>query len=297
MTTRPAGRSRLGRGLGSLISSATAQTDAADNGFFLCPIELIDPMSGQPRRHFNLEKLRELAGSIAESGVIQPLVVREAEGGRYTIVAGERRLRAAKMARLTEIPVVVREIADEEAFALALVENIQREDLNPIEEALAFHRLTEEFGYTQDEVARQVGKSRSAVANSVRLLKLNRIVQDLVADGMVSAGHARAVLSVPDDHQAALAERIVTEGLSVRQAEELARAFRDAAERETDPTPPPSPTRAGLTPQLKQVQRQLMEHFGARVVIQRKTSGAGSIELHFADDAGLQALLDTVFED
>ncbi len=295
MSTRKSSSSRLGRGLGSLIPTAPTPT-AADAQYFYCDVERIDAMPGQPRRRFDQERLEELSTSIKESGLIQPLVVRESGEGRYELIAGERRLRASKLAGLKELPVVVREVTDSSAFALALIENIQREDLNPIEEALAYARLVEEHGFTQEDLATRVGKSRPAVANSLRLLKLSPLVRDLVSDGLLSAGHARAVLSVDDEYQAPLAERIITEGLSVRQAEELARAFKKLGPGETrDGEAPVTPRAVVLTPQLKAVQRQLMERLGAKVVLSKKASGAGSIEVHFADDDGLQSILDQIF--
>ncbi|MFT6395571.1 MAG: ParB family chromosome partitioning protein [Bradymonadia bacterium] len=250
-------------------------------------------MDGQPRRHFDTERLNELAQSLRETGIIQPLVVRRNdEGDGYTLIAGERRWRASQLAGLTHVPVVVREVTDRDAFALALIENIQREDLNPIEEALAFSRLIEEHEFRQEDLAQRVGKSRSGIANALRLLKLSPVVRDLVADGILSAGHARAVLSVEEDLQPLLAERIVTEQLSVRQAEDLARQMKNGASAEKPAADSP---KSELSPQLKSVQRKLMEHFGSRVVLNRKPNGAGSLEVHYADDAGLQALLDVIY--
>ena len=295
MATRQ-GRNRLGRGLGSLISSAPAQVDVGeDAAFFECAIDDISPMEGQPRRYFDDDRLEELAQSLRESGVIQPLVVRRSEVEGYTLIAGERRWRASKLAGLTHVPVVVRDIADRDAFALALIENIQREDLNAIEEALAFERLINEHGFRQEDLAQRVGKSRSGIANALRLLKLSPVVRELVADGFLSAGHARAVLSVDPEHQPLLAERIVTEELSVRRAEDLARQMKSVESATTaSATTRPS---SELTPQLKAVQRRLMEHFGAKVIISRKRGGAGTVELHYANDDGLQALLDQIYED
>ncbi len=292
MATRQ-GRNRLGRGLGSLISTTPAAPEQTeDAAFFECAVGDISPMDGQPRRHFDSERLEELAQSLKETGVIQPLVVRRNDDDGYTLIAGERRWRASQLAGLTHVPVVVREVADRDAFALALIENIQREDLNPIEEALAFARLIDEHEFRQEDLAQRVGKSRSGIANALRLLKLSPVVRDLVADGILSAGHARAVLSVDADLQPLLAERIVTEELSVRQAEDLARQMKNGAAPEKKEA---EPKRSELSPQLKSVQRKLMEHFGSKVVLNRKPNGAGSLELHYADDEGLQALLDVIY--
>jgi ParB family chromosome partitioning protein len=243
-------RRGLGRGLSALIPAAgkedpppspaattevgsPAAAAAAEGRVFEVALDLVVPMREQPRSEFDADALEELARSISESGVLQPLLVRPIEDGRFGLIAGERRLRASRLAGKATVPVLVRDASELQAFELALVENIQREDLNPIEEAEAFRRLMDEFGLTQDDAARRVGKSRSTVANATRLLKLGRPIQDLIRSGGLSAGHARAVLSLPEAHHAELAERIVTEGLSVRAAEEFARAIREGR----DPRP------------------------------------------------------------
>lgn len=285
---------RLGRGLGSLLSSSPTQA-AEGEAYFECEVGQIDPMPGQPRRQFDQSALEELSDSIARSGVLQPLVVRDAGDGRYTLIAGERRLRASKLAGLERVPVVVRDVSDREAFALALVENLQREDLNPIEEALAYQRLIDDFGATQEEVGQQLGKGRSTVTNALRLLKLDNVVQGLIAEAALSPGHARAILAAPAEHQAPLAERIITEGWSVRKAEQAARAAKDGLDPLAPPEkklPPPRPPRSA---QMQHVERSLMEHFGTRVRIQQKADKSGVLELHFADNDGLQAILDRVW--
>jgi ParB family chromosome partitioning protein len=294
MASRRPTNVRLGRGLNSLLSSSPTSAVEGEQ-FFACEIGLIDPMPGQPRRRFEPDALRELSESIAQSGVLQPLVVRESAAGRYTLIAGERRLRASKLAGLERVPVVLREVTDREAFALALVENLQREDLNPIEEALAYQRLIDDFGATQEEVGQQLGKGRSTVTNALRLLKLNTVVQGLIAEGALSPGHARAVLAAPDAHQAPLAERIITEGWSVRKAEQAARAAKDG-EDPLGPSKPSPPERPPRSAQLQHVERSLMEHFGVRVRILQRADKSGTIELSFADHDGLQAILDRVWE-
>ncbi len=297
-TRNPTGSARLGRGLSSLIS--TPSTPSRDEGgFFECELDRIDPMDGQPRRHFDHEALDELAQSIAEAGIIQPLVVRRGEGDRFVLVAGERRWRAARQAGLSAVPVVVREITDDDAFALALIENIQREDLNPIEEALAYQRLIDEHHFTQAQLAQRVGKNRSTVANALRLLNLPAGVRDFVVNGELSPGHARAVLAVDEPMQPLLAERIITEQLNVRQAEDRARVIKEggspdgkrprAARPASDAAPAPE-----LRPQLKQVERRLVEHFGTRVRILPEREGGGTIEIAWADDDALQAILDVL---
>ncbi len=214
-------KSALGRGLGSLIPTGVAEDSRRD--YFTCALNKIDPAEGQPRKRFDPDALAELSRSIKESGLIQPLVVRE-RGGRYELIAGERRWRASQMAGLTEVPVVVKDVSDAVAFALALIENIQRQDLNPVEEALADRRLLDEFEFTQATLADQVGKSRSAIANAVRLLALPEHALELLSLGQLSSGHARALLGLDDPAQiVALADAIVSEQLTVRQIEQRVR--------------------------------------------------------------------------
>ena len=244
-------RSRgLGRGLSALLGegeavdaareleSAQGQSGRGGPGVRTIPVELIEPNPDQPRKSFNDAELAELAESIAEKGVIQPLLVRPLDGPteRYQIVAGERRWRAAQKARLHEAPCVVRELTDRETLEIAIVENVQRADLNAVEEARALRQLVETFGHTQEDVARAVGKSRTHVTNTLRLLALPDPVLDRLAAGQISAGHARAVAASPDP--AALVEEIVAKGLSVRAAEALARKSAGRAERKGGATPP-----------------------------------------------------------
>ncbi len=224
-------RKRLGRGLAALIGEmdkpAPAEAPAlpADRGL---PIEMISPNPRNPRRHFSNDDLADLSQSIREHGVVQPVVVRPSQtGGRYEIIAGERRWRAAQIAGLTVIPAIIREVSDRVALELAIVENIQRADLNPIEEALGFQQLIEDHAYTQADLGQVIGKSRSHVANTLRLLKLPENVRDMLVDGALSAGHARALVTA--ENPGALAKRIVEGGLSVRQAEAIAQKPEDEA--------------------------------------------------------------------
>ncbi len=240
-------KKKLGRGLGALLGEAkreeplvrreiTGASDGAANsgnsgeGSMLASLAVatIDPLPGQPRKHFDEEALAELAASIATRGVIQPIVVRPKGGGRYQLVAGERRWRAAQKAQLHEIPALIRDLDDREVMALALIENIQREDLNPVEEARAYHRLSEEEGMTQAEIAQMVEKSRSHIANLLRLLNLPEVVLDLVEEGSLSMGHARALIG--SDNAIALARKAVSENLSVREVERLVRSGAAGAE-------------------------------------------------------------------
>ena len=212
----------LGKGL-DLLFAENALEDAGKA--VTLPIGEIEPNRDQPRKQFEDEALSELSASIAQHGVLQPLLVRPLAGGGYQIVAGERRYRASRMAGLTEVPAVIREMDDREAAELALIENLQREDLNPMEEALGYHTLMQSYGLTQEETAHIINKSRPAVANALRLLNLPQEVADMVAGGTLSAGHARAILSLEDnDAQIATAKTVVDKGLSVRDVEKLAKA-------------------------------------------------------------------------
>ncbi|WP_025270128.1 ParB/RepB/Spo0J family partition protein [Hippea sp. KM1] len=206
----------LGRGIEAIFGDVSIDDE---DRISILELDLIQKSPFQPREEFDQEKLKELADSIKEKGVIQPIIVREIEG-RYQIVAGERRFLAAKMAGLSSIPAIVRELSDEEAAEIALIENIQRKDLNPIEEALAYKRLMDSFGYTQEELSRRIGKDRTTIANTLRLLKLPERVIEMIKNSQISAGHARALLALKDeDEQVRLAERIKKEKLSVRDTE------------------------------------------------------------------------------
>lgn len=282
----PAKRAALGRGLGALLgetrreeslvrptpaasaangagaSAATVQATRATTGVALLSVAEIEPHPDQPRRHFDEEALDELAQSIAARGVIQPVIVRPVAGGRYQLVAGERRWRAAQRARVHEIPAIVRQLDEREVTALALIENLQREDLNPVEEARAYQRLSENEGLTQQEIARFVDKSRSHVANLMRLLSLPEEVLDMVQRDDLSMGHARALAVVPDPLP--LAQDIVAKGLSVRDAERLAK-------RATKPESGPRRARAERDPSdsadIAAVQAHVEEFLGLKVTI------------------------------
>ncbi|MFY0659646.1 MAG: ParB/RepB/Spo0J family partition protein [Shimia sp.] len=217
----------LGRGLSALMADVTDDTTRSNVGAaprradLVVPIERIEPNPDQPRRDFTPEQLDDLANSIREKGVIQPLIVRKKPGDRYEIVAGERRWRASQMAQLHELPVIVREYDDTEVLEIAIIENIQRADLNPVEEAMGYRQLMQKFGHTQEKVSEALGKSRSHIANLMRLLNLPDDVQVMLREGHLSAGHARAL--VPSDNASELARKVVKDGLSVRQTEKLAK--------------------------------------------------------------------------
>ena len=222
-------RSALGKGLGALIEDNTI-----DSGIEEIDIMRIEPSVDQPRKHFDKEKLDDLADSIKQHGLIQPIIVRQ-EGNTYRIVAGERRWRAARLAGLTKIPVIIREVSDRELHEIALIENIQREDLNPIEEAEAYRKLVVEYDLTQEELAGIVGnKSRSEIANRMRLLNLDQSVKDMLIEGTITPGQARPLLALPSDVQAAFAKTIVEKGLNSRNAEEMVKKLIAKSDKTSD---------------------------------------------------------------
>ncbi len=275
-------RGGLGRGLNALLGDIARDDAPIDSsraqsaGVRLIPVSAIAPHPEQPRRHFDEDALNELAASIAERGIIQPIVVRP-HGHDYQIVAGERRWRAAQRARLHEVPVVVREYSDAETLQIALVENIQRQDLNAIEEAEAYSRLLDEFGHTQEVLAKTVHKSRSHVANLLRLLDLPKTVQGRVIDGTLSMGHARAIIGAPDPE--ALADQVVSKGLSVRQTEKLAQSAKPASRRHNSRTQ----ERAGAEgdADVAALERQLGDLLGLKVRISYGANG-GSLTLDYS---------------
>ncbi len=260
----------LGRGLDTLLSSGDI-LEAEAPGFFLCPIEKIRPNPLQPRVRMDERQLRGLADSIKEKGLIQPLVVSEGEG-TYQIIAGERRWRAAQLAGLKKIPVIIKDYTPDEALEVALIENIQREDLNPIEEALAYKRMVEELGYGQAKVAQKVGKDRSTVANMIRLLNLPKSIVEDILSGLITTGHAKALLMLDDEEsQKRLRDQIVKDGLSVRQAEELARRFKEAGSR-------PAPKRKQADPDMEFLSAELSRIIGAKVKVVPGRRG-GKVEI------------------
>ncbi len=266
----------LGRGLGALIGGGekAAPAPVADRSrekYLLCPVGDISPNRTQPRKHFEEAALKELSDSIREKGVIEPLIVRRDSGG-FELIAGERRWRASKMAGLAEVPVVVIDATDEESLEFAIIENIQREDLNAIEEAEAYRSLATKFNLSQEEVAKRVGKERATVANYLRLLKLPPEVKDELVKGSISMGHARAILSV-EGHgaQTELCRRIITKGLSVREAEALAN---------NGPGKARGKTRRPEGSAHSELEQELREIFGTRITLKDK-SGKGRVEISY----------------
>lgn len=282
-------RKRLGRGLAALIGemdqpaeSQSAQTIASDR---LLPIELIVQSENNPRRFFSDSEIDELAHSIKEHGVIQPIVVRPIKtdsNGRHEIIAGERRWRASQRAGLTEVPVIIRDVDDKAALELAIIENVQRSDLNAIEEALGYQQLMDEHGYTQADLGDVIGKSRSHVANTLRLLKLPKGVQSMVSEGTLSAGHARTVVTASDPDS--LAKRIVQEGLSVRQAEMLANDSGNGSKK-----PKSAANEQEKDADTLALEKMLSDTTGYRVEISHKAKG-GQVKIGYKDLEQLDAL-------
>lgn len=285
-------RRRLGKGLDALLPSLEAQEGESVQAV---PLDAIQPNPHQPRRRIDPEKIQELAASIREHGVVQPVILRKHDTG-YQLVAGERRWRAAREAGLEKIPAVVRSLSEREMMEIALIENLQREDLNPLEEAMAYRSALERLQLNQEELARRLGKSRSLVANTLRLLNLPGEVQDLLAGGRLSAGHCRAMLGLPDAVQVVLARRIVEEGLNVRQVEEWVRRQREGGEDTARRSAKKSETQA-LDPDVKRAADRLADRLGTRVQIRTRRK-KGVIEIEFYGPEDLERLIqDLVGED
>lgn len=291
-----AGKKRgLGRGLDALLggSSAVEQPasveEAKSQGLLReLPVDLVQRGKYQPRRDMHPESLQELSESIRIQGVMQPIVVRPIDDVRFEIIAGERRWRATQMAGLDKIPAVVRDVPDETAIALALIENIQREDLNPLEEAMALARLRDEFELTQQEVAEAVGKSRATVANLLRLLTLREDVKTLLEHGDLEMGHAKALLGLPAEAQSAAATYVVARGLSVRQTESHVR--KTLAEQKTPQNGKPAKT----DPDIKRLQDDLSEKIGSPVLIQHTARGKGRLTFKYSSLDELEGILNHI---
>ena len=276
----------LGKGLGALMGDYMVEETTSQSPYRLMPIHKIEPNPDQPRQDFDEEELAALAESISVHGLVQPLTVREMKNGYYQIIAGERRWRASRMANLKEVPVVIIEADDKKTMELALIENLQRQDLNPMEEAMGYRILMEEYGLTQEETAARVGKSRPAVANALRLLALTPKVMEMVRNGSLSAGHARAVLSLKTEKsQEEAAQKIAALGLSVRQAELLCKNMTKK------PEPKKEVTLA--VDYVAECEKSLSKHLGRGVkIINGKRKG--KFELEFYGQEDLQILLDAL---
>lgn len=271
-------------GLGKGLNAIFIENDSEDNnGSVTLKISEIEPNRSQPRKEFDEKALSELAESISKHGLLQPLLVRPLPLGGYQIVAGERRYRACRMARITEVPVIIRELGDTETMEIALIENLQREDLTPIEEALGYQVLIDEHGFSQEEVAQSVGKSRPAITNALRLLKLPQSILDLVSDGKISAGHARALLTLEDEKlMQELAEEIIKKDLSVRQVEKICKQ-KPKPEKEETPEKKPS--------FYSMVELALNESLGRKIKVSKnKGKQGGILQIEFYSDEELTEL-------
>ena len=287
----------LGKGLDSMIpdrgqriKKETAKVEEENvSRETLIGINEIEPNKSQPRKVFDEDTLQELADSIKQYGIIQPLVVQK-KGELYEIIAGERRWRAARMAGLKKIPVIIREYTEQEIAEISLIENIQREDLNAIEEAMAYQRLIREFKLKQDELAERVSKSRTAITNSMRLLKLDERVQQMLIDDMISSGHGRTLLAVEDgEQQYTLATKIMDEKLSVRETEKLVKKFLSAKEETEKQVVPVNPAENLI---YRDLEEKLKNKIGTKVSVNRKNNGKGKIEIEYYSQDELERIID-----
>ena len=277
-------RKPLGRNLDALMRSSR-RSDAPEKNLRELPIDQIEPGEYQPRSVFDTDKLESLAASIRANGVVQPVVVRR-QGDSYELIAGERRWRAAQLAGLDTLPAVIREVSDEQVVAMALIENIQREDLNPLEEAGALQQLVEEFGLTHKQAAESVGRSRSAVSNLLRLLELVQEVKDMVDARHLEMGHARALLSLDTQLQAQAARQVISRQLSVRQTEALVRKLQQGDT--------PRSRKTARDPDILRLEGELSEKLAAKVNIQHKASGKGVLTIHYHSVEELEGVLEKI---
>ena len=294
----PGKKSGLGKGLDSLIPNKKndisdskvekkqeKENDSPKSGEIMVRINEVEPNRDQPRKDFDEDALMELADSIRQFGILQPLLVQKKKN-YYEIIAGERRWRAAKLAGIKEVPIIVKDYTDQEIVEISLIENIQRENLNPIEEAMAFKRLLQEFQLKQDEVAERVSKSRTAVTNSMRLLKLSPRVQQMIIDDMISTGHARALLAIDDEEQQfILANKIFDEKLSVRETEELVKALKNPKKEVKKEKPEHTFIYENIEEQIKNI-------MGTKVSVNQKANGKGKIEIEYYSEEELERIYD-----
>lgn len=278
----------LGKGLGALIPEESDNA-AQENNSFLIPINKIKSDEDQPRKLFDSEKIAELAESIKTHGVIQPLILRELKDDRYIIVAGERRWRAAKIVGLKEVPAIIMELSDRDILEISLIENIQRQDLNPIEEALAYRKLLNDFKITQEELSKRIGKSRVAIANTMRLMNLDERVQQYIIESIITEGHGRVLLSINDKQkQYEIAQQVIDEKLSVRELERLIKRINDDIEKEKN-----NENIGEVNLYYKEIKNQLQNYFGTKVNILNKKN-KGKIEIEYYSEEDLQRILDII---
>lgn len=277
----------LGKGLSALIPEESE--GVIDQNSNLISIHKIKSDEKQPRKSFDSEKIAELAESIKTHGIIQPLILRKYNDEQYIIVAGERRWRAAKMAGLKELPAVIMELSDKDILEISLIENIQRQDLNPIEEALAYKKLLDEFKITQEELSRRIGKSRVAITNTIRLTNLDERVQQYIIEGIITEGHGRSLLSVNDKaRQYEIAQKVIDEKLSVRELERFIKRIN-----EEEPKNTLTENNEDLNPYYKEIRNQLQNYFGTKVSISNKKN-KGKIEIEYYSEEDLQRILDII---
>ena len=280
-------RKGLGKGVGALLGENRQEPEResiAEKEVEFLPVSMIEPNPLQPRKTFEEDSLLELAESIKNFGVLQPILVIKKEK-TYEIITGERRWRAAKLAGLKEMPVMIKHLSEKELAEISLIENIQREDLNIMEEAGAYKRLLEEFALTHDELAARIGKSRTAITNTLRLLALSPAVQKMTADGMISMGHARCLLAIPDEQQQAeIGMMIFDKQLSVRETENYIKSLMKPAK--------PAPEADKLSPEMKEVERRMAEHFGSKVTLTARKNNSGKIEINYTSMEDLDRILD-----
>lgn len=285
----------LGKGLDSLIPENTKNIENQNNGndvykdAVMVDIQKVEPNREQPRKNFDEDALLELSDSIKQFGILQPLLVQDKKE-YYEIIAGERRWRAAKMAKIKEVPVIIKNLTDQEIVEISLIENIQREDLNPIEEAIAYKRLLEEFNLKQDEVAERVSKSRTAVTNSMRLLKLSDEVQQMVIDDLLTTGHARALLGIDEpEKQYATAQKIFDEKLSVRETEKLIKKMQNEKKKASKKEEPVDPKMDIIYQDLEEKLKNIL---GTKVIINKKNAKKGSIEIEYYSPEELDRIIE-----
>ncbi|MDB2161915.1 ParB/RepB/Spo0J family partition protein [Clostridium butyricum] len=279
----------LGKGLSALIPEDLVESEQQDEkGKMLIPLNEIRNDNNQPRKAFDNDKIAELTESIKTHGIIQPLILRKSDDGLYVIVAGERRWRAAKMAGLKDVPAIVMELSEKDVLEISLIENIQRQDLNPIEEASAYKKLLSDFNLTQEDLSKRIGKSRTAITNTMRLMNLDRRVQQYIIEGIITEGHGRALLGIKDKEiQYELSQKVIDENLSVRELERLVKRILEGKTSEE------KETNNELNPYYKEIKNQLQSYFGTKVNISNKNN-KGKIEIEYYSEDDLQRILDII---
>lgn len=286
----------LGKGLGALIPEEIENNEVIKddkNNIKIIDISKVKANEEQPRRFFDDNKIAELSQSIKEHGIIQPLIVQKNDDDTYKIIAGERRWRAARVAELKEVPVIIKELSSENLLQVSLIENIQREDLNAIEEALAFKKLIKEFKFTQDRLALKIGKSRAAIANTMRLLNLDSRVQEYIIQGVISEGHGRALLVLKNDEQYKMAQKIIDDNLSVRDTEKIIKTLLNKDDKKEDNK---KKEEVVYNPYYKDIKDRLQDYFGTKVVINNNNNNKnkGKIEIEYYSEEDLQRILDII---